>query len=291
MSKGIPWGFYQGNRSQALAVPGLSKLGFTVPVPREEDHFGIDFIVHLACLDKNVIRPLGKSFGIQIKSNKEPLVFKKQRERDCLYNSAIPFFLGVVSRQTLTLTIYNTQGRLCFFWMKGRACPFELIPKSTGPGLKAPDYDSGKVWTGKPILKISLKDPSTSQQRLKEIRELQTTISSWINLESQMLSLKEQDVPIVWRPQSYKTNKPLEMSNANSNKIARVAYFRPSTLPNICMATEKTLDSLSCYLKDCLVRSPKSFNKRFTELIKNQFNDVQKVRKRNLEIISKMRKG
>ncbi len=64
----IPWGYHQGNRSEALSIPALSKLGFVTPVPRKQDHFGVDFIVHLACLDRNVLSPLGKSFGIQIKS-------------------------------------------------------------------------------------------------------------------------------------------------------------------------------------------------------------------------------
>jgi len=37
MTKGIPFGFYQGNRSEYLAIPALSKLGFTIPIPRQED--------------------------------------------------------------------------------------------------------------------------------------------------------------------------------------------------------------------------------------------------------------
>lgn len=287
----IPYTFLQGNRSEYLAIPALTKLGFTIPVPREKDHFGVDFIVHLACLDeKNIISAVGRSFAIQIKSNKNPITFNKQRKINCLYNSAIPFFLGVVSREDLTLTIYNTLGRLCFFWMKGKTRPFKLIPKSTGEGLKAPDYENGKVWTGKPILKISIKDPSSTGERLKEIHKLQKTMDSWIILENQILSLKEQDVPIVLRPQIYSTNEPLELSSTNPNKFERVAYFNPKTLPNICVAAEKTLDSLSCYLKDCLERFPQSFDEKFKELITNQFIDVQKVRKQNQEIISKMRR-
>jgi hypothetical protein len=241
----------------------------------------------LANLDKNVVRPLGKCFGIQIKSNTKPLTFNKQRERDCLYNSSIPFFLGVVSRSSLTLTIYNTQGRLCFFWMKGKSRPFDIIPKNTGLGLKAPDYSNGKVWTGKPILKINLKDSSSS---VEEIRKLQATMISWINLENQMLSLKEQEVPIVWRPGSYKTNKPLEMNNPNINKPKRIAYSNPATLPNICIATEKILDSLSVYLKDFLNRPPKRLTNKLKELVENQLGDVKKVRKQSANIVSTLTK-
>jgi hypothetical protein len=104
----IPFGFYQGNRSEYLAIPALSKLGFTIPVPRQEDHFGVDFIVHLADMIDNTFTPTGKSFGIQIKSDKEPLTFDKQADINCLYGSSLPFFLGVVSRESLNLTIYSS---------------------------------------------------------------------------------------------------------------------------------------------------------------------------------------
>ena len=42
----IPFGYLQGNRSEYLAIPALTKIGFVIPVPRQEDHFGVDFVVH-----------------------------------------------------------------------------------------------------------------------------------------------------------------------------------------------------------------------------------------------------
>lgn len=89
-----PLGFYQGNRSEYLAIPALSKLGFVIPIPRQEDQFGVDFIVHLARLEANEFVPLGKCFGIQIKSSTEPLILDTEEKRKCLWDSSIPFFLG-----------------------------------------------------------------------------------------------------------------------------------------------------------------------------------------------------
>ncbi len=284
MTKGIPWGFYQGNRSEYLAIPALSKLGFTIPVPRQEDRFGVDFIVHLASVRGNIVTPLGKSFSIQIKSKAEPLAFQHQEERDCLFDSSIPFFIGVVSRKKLSLKVYSTLNKWCFFWMKGRTRSFQLIFKSTGKGLTAPDYDEGKVWTGKPILKIKIQEPSTVKARWDEINELQSTMISWLNLENQIISLKEQQVPIVWRPTAYITNHPLELRGDSRNKLLRVAYFNPKTLPNICVAAEIALDSLSCYLKDSLNREPQTFGKELMDLIKQQFAEVENVRKRSQQI-------
>lgn len=286
MGKGTPWGYYQGNRSEYLAIPALSKLGFTIPVPRQEDRFGIDFIVHLARLEENTVIPIGKSFGIQIKANEKPLVFSGQEERDCLYESTIPFFLGVVSRENLTLTVYSTLGRSCFFWMRGTNQPFEIIPKSTGDGLSAPNYEKGKVWTGKPVLKISIKEKPTAKGRLKETQNLQATMEDWIKLENDILSLKEQKVPIVWRPSSYDTNKPFP----RRMKLDCIRYANPATLPHICTATAKTLESLSFYLRDCLKPERTNFNSSLKKLLKEQSSEVDSVRKRNMEILKTLNK-
>jgi hypothetical protein len=64
----IPYGYWHGKVSEYVAMLALTKLGFTVPVPRQEDHFGVDFIVHLAsCEDDKTVIPTGRSFGVQIR--------------------------------------------------------------------------------------------------------------------------------------------------------------------------------------------------------------------------------
>lgn len=284
MGKGIPWGYYQGNRSERIAFPALSKLGFTVPIPRQEDHFGIDFIVHLASIEENTVRPLGLSFGIQVKSARKPVIFDSQEARDSLFNSQLPFFLGVVNRETLVLEVYNTLARLCFLWMKDSTRPFQLVFKDTGEGLKAPNYNKGKVWTGKPILTVNVKDPPTSKERLAEIHNLQSTMESWITLENEVLSLKQQRVPIVFRPTNYETNRPVKIQACE-----RIAYSNPKTLPNICVATEKVLDSLTCYLNHCLKLPPETFREGLYELIKAQAHNVEGIRRRNQQILKKMK--
>lgn len=148
----IPFGFYQGNRSEYLAIPALSKLGFTVPIPRQEDHFGVDFIVHLAKMVDNTVTPTGKSFGIQIKSDKKPLIFEKQDDIECLYSSSLPFFLGIVSRKNLTLTVHNTLNRLIFFWGPNSKQPFKLICDTKDVGFRPVDFEKREAGTGRPIL-------------------------------------------------------------------------------------------------------------------------------------------
>jgi hypothetical protein len=244
----IPMGFWQGNRSEYLAIPSLCKLGFTVPVPRQEDHFGVDFIVHLARMADQTVVPSGKSFGIQIKSNNDPLLFDSQHKRDCLYGSALPFFLGIVDRQNLTLTVYNTLNRLYFYWVLGTTRDFRFLVGGDGNGIPKPDFQNRTGETGKAILEISISEPGALRERSEEIEVLQSTMSSWIDLENENLSLKEQGIALLFWPASYTKNKPLGES-IQLETCSHTKFAGPDSLPNICRATEKALTSLSFYLR------------------------------------------
>ena len=243
----IPMGFWQGNRSEYLAIPALCKLGFTVLVPRQEDHFGVDFIVHLARRVDQTITPTGRSFGIQIKSNRDPLIFKEQHKRDCLFGSSLPFFLGVVSREDLTLTVYNTLNRLQFYWKFGCKSDFKLTVGGEENGIPKPDFEHRTGGTGKPILQIGISEPGTSPERLDEVKAVQSTMRSWIDLENENLSLKEQGIALLFWPPHYAENKPL--GDVELSEWPHTKFAGPDSVTNICKATEKALTSLSFYLR------------------------------------------
>ncbi len=254
----IPLPFALGNRSEYLAIPALTKLGFTVPVPRQEDHFGIDFIVHLASLEGQTVHPTGKAFGVQIKSNQDPLTLDSQHKRDSLYRSPLPFFLGVVSRQNLTLELYNTLNRLHCLWYYGSAKDLTLSFGGQSRGLPKADFRDGRclAYTGKPILEIKIAEPPESRDRSSEIELLQSTMKSWIELENQNLSLKEQGIALFYWPGHYETNKPLP---ANLEHTSYTKYASWSSLPDVCTASKKVLMALSFYLRTLLpdARDPK----------------------------------
>lgn len=255
----IVYGRHQGNRSEYLAVPTLAKLGFVVPVPRQEDHFGVDFIVHLARLDGLTVHPAGKSFAIQIKSNADDIAVDSQPKRDSLFNTSLPFFVGVVSRESLTLKIYSTLNRIRFYWMRGDKRDFKLklgypvdssAPTFPKPhDFPKPHHEKGLVWTGKPILDMYAGEPEDAKERLRERTSLQSTVESWINLENQALSLKEQGVPLVYWPTYYETNEPIQIRLPHMDGMSYSCYASQDSFPNICCATLKTLVSLKFYLK------------------------------------------
>ncbi len=277
----IPFGYYQGNRSEYLAIPALSKLGFTIPIPRQEDHFGVDFIVHLAKIIDNIVTPTGKSFGIQIKADKKPLIFQKQHDIDCMYGSSLPFFLGVVSRENLTLTVYNTLNRLMFFWGPNSRQPFTLICDALYVLMQQEDFTKREAGTGKPILEMKIGEPETPSERLQEIENLQSTMESWINLENENLSMKEQGIPLVFCPTNYTTNKPIA-----DPKIARYSYVKfagPDSLINICKTTEKVLTSLSFYLE----KLPDDTKPEVTSLMESTREKSESLKKRCEELREK----
>ncbi len=236
----IPFGFLQGNRSEYLAIPALTKLGFTVPVPRQEDHFGIDFIVHLAELIDNTVYPKGKSFGIQIKSNHDSLDFDNQKKRDCLYDSALPFFIGVISRENLTLTIYNTVNRLNYYWVGDPKKDFTLTFDGNMHGLPPVKIEEKIIPTGNPILEINISEPSTPPERSQEIRKLESIIESWIDLENENLSLKQLRVPLVYCPTSYSINTPLPKE---IDKLSHTKQASWNSFPCLCNTLKKNVDT------------------------------------------------
>lgn len=244
----IPFGYSLGNRSEYLAIPALTKLGFTVPVPRQEDHFGVDFIVHLASLEGRTVHPTGKSFGIQIKANDDPLVFDSQQKRDCLYNSSLPFFLGVVSRKNLTLKVYNTLIRLHCFWHRP-SYDLTLSFGGKGNGIPKPENENSRwlAYTGKPIMEIKISEPEEPQEISNEIKKLQSVIKSWVELENLNLSLKEQGIALFYWPAHYEENIQLSQDYERSSYTKYAGW---SSFSDICLATKRTLTAFSYYLRN-----------------------------------------
>lgn len=102
----------KGAHAEYLANYMLSLLGFTAPVPRQED-YGVDFFCSLN-IDDNNRTLVGDAYAIQIKSTVTSLTYGKdstnnwRRDQiDFLFNLKVPFFLGIVDLDSETLSIYS----------------------------------------------------------------------------------------------------------------------------------------------------------------------------------------
>ncbi len=243
----MPYGWHEGNRSEYLALFALSNLGFVTPVPRQEDHFFADFIVHLATMQDQAFAASGRCFAIQIKSGREPLKFDSQRKALGLNGMTIPYFLGVVSKDSQTLSIYSTLARLCHMWKFGREIPVELVPGVEGENVPMPDWDNHRVPLGGPIVKMKLADLD-HPKRKKEVRTLfYAVMSYWIKLEEAALAWKEHSVPLVIWQREHATNEVPDQSKQGPWVAAH-----PSSFPEISQAVQHDLISYGYYVKSLL---------------------------------------
>ena len=112
MPASIPFGFYQGSRSEYLAVYILSRLSIVTPVPREGD-FGIDLIGHLAKREGRKFI-VGAPFAVQVKTQGTPFEYpaspgaKGNDEVKWLLSQTMPFLIAIADRTTSRLKLYST---------------------------------------------------------------------------------------------------------------------------------------------------------------------------------------
>jgi hypothetical protein len=105
--------FREGDRSEYLATYFLSCIGLVNQTLRQED-IGIDFYCQLSDNEAGVLT-FGSPFLLQIKSNYSPILYgKKQSDKwtrtniDWLFRIELPFFIGIIDKSEMKLSIYNT---------------------------------------------------------------------------------------------------------------------------------------------------------------------------------------
>jgi hypothetical protein len=123
--------FREGDRTEYLANYLLSGIGLVTAVPRQEDT-GIDFYCQLVD-NETVILTFGYPFLIQIKSNFKPILFGSKKPDkwtqiniNWLFRLELPFFIGVVEKKTMCLSIYNTSTLNFIFYENPNASLIEL---------------------------------------------------------------------------------------------------------------------------------------------------------------------
>jgi len=193
----IPETLRGGALSEYLAQFALGQVGFVVPVPRQEDQFGVDFIVHPAAkMGENVV-PVGSCFAVQVKSNARPLAIDTPDKVRCLDNLPLPFFLCVVDRERLTLALYSTLARLYWMWKWLEPKPFALVPDESPPDGKVLDWDNARVLLGPPASRLCLGelDDSATQEDVR--KQFLAEVDPWLSRERQGLAWRAQRIPLV----------------------------------------------------------------------------------------------
>ena len=99
--------YRSGDRSEYLSAFGLSRVGFVIPAPRQEDFGVLDLLCILA-------RPKGKlvfpesAFFVQVKSSSQDIHLDSDAVRWISLHMDHPLFICVCDKKALTLSIYST---------------------------------------------------------------------------------------------------------------------------------------------------------------------------------------
>jgi len=198
--------FRLGDRSELLAEFCLGAIAFTSRVPRQED-IGHDFFCVLS-EERDGFIWAGPSFTVQVKSDKNPLVYEKPHQRKWLSTLENPFFVVIGYRDELRIEIYSTLQRLNGLLFRA-AKRVELHP---GP----PKKDSRDVWTaeddtkqviylGKPVISATVED-FMDKSRANFLTQV---LKRWILLDRENVVNKDAGMHWLVSPESYETNELL----------------------------------------------------------------------------------
>ena len=226
---------HQGSRTEYLAQYFFSGLGSAVPVPHQEDS-GIDLYCTLGTPDPNEPRRLlcGHPFYVQVKSKANPIEYTNQQAIEWLTSLPQPYFICVVTQQTLGIQIYHSLP--IFFVTMQRQLPEKLVfelgenhhwattdeeNKGNWP-LKIYDSKSGKFSVTAPILDFTMADIVGSDDWYAKAHQI---LESWLKLSEFNIAMRTVGLPIVRYPDKYKTNEPLAIvDHTNEFVIAGGSY-------------------------------------------------------------------
>ncbi len=213
----------KGAYAEYLANYMLSNLGFTAPVPRQED-YGIDLFCSLNqdTLNRTLF---GDSYAIQIKSAFKPVVYGRTKKKwdqsqiRFLFELKLPFFLGIVDLPSDSLSIYPLS-TFRFIKKQFPNCSLITFQMNSNPGGVTTIHDIHNVRTintleddkgdhknyiidlQHPILKIDSKGLKNET----EFANYHKILQKYIRLESINIAIDSLGWPTFHWPQNYTTN-------------------------------------------------------------------------------------
>jgi len=224
--------FWEGNRSQLLAVHILSSVAAVVPVPVGFD-FGLDLLCTLTQADGNSLYA-GRAFGVQVKSAGYPELRYgglnargewKEYEVKWLYGQDQPIVLALVDINEWTVSLYSTVRMWWVLYQYGPPGEVVLVPGlerrafdvysvnnrydrdllgSPLNGRPAGDGYSYRVPLGKPIFEVDVK-----KQDAQEYRDsLRECLNKWVELDYRNIRHHQMGVPYTEEWKKWETNVP-----------------------------------------------------------------------------------
>lgn len=244
--KGFGW--HEGDRSEYVALFAFSTIAYCSSVPRQFDHFGVDFFAHIARWQGKNLVATGRAVCAQVKSDIAPILLDKPEHRRCLYEPSVPFFYVVVDKMEHSIQVYTTIDRLHAYW-EGWSGRIWVIPgdeQAAGKPENAVDGDHF-LYLRKPIYHKPLAVLEDDATKKVERELFLRVIEGWAWWEQIHLAFKEVRFPLYSRVEDYTTNEP---PIPDTVPVEHRYYPSPSYLEAYCRGMRLHTDILRKHIGD-----------------------------------------
>lgn len=226
-----------------------------MPVPRQEDHFFTDLIVHLfSSPDGKSLKVSGLEFGIQIKSDIQEIAIEGEVQRRAFYRTLRPHLIGIIDKRGKELLVYTTIHRLLLAWTDQEKDVDLVFDGGTTFDLP---YGVGerRFLLGEPIARIDLDqlDHDDAETRKLARRHLWSVIAAWVEFEVVAIAGRRNYFPGVHLPLGYQTNVVFDARNLHFLPVRGRASLRSALMSatlaliafNEYMRTNELVDKLA----------------------------------------------
>jgi hypothetical protein len=169
------WSFRGGDRSEYLALYGLSRFSFVYPFPRQEDFGVVDLLCILTKVEEDKIYP-ETAFYVQVKSNGRPFTFRQAMIQWMARHMDHPLFVCVADKNKDMLSLYALTPVVEVLFLRPEASEIKISMTGDEPSdaQKAVEKAAGAridVVTGPPVLQKTLAELEADRGEIYSIIE------------------------------------------------------------------------------------------------------------------------
>jgi hypothetical protein len=245
--------FRSGDRSEYLAVFGLSRLAFIDPVPRQEDFGVLDLVCILASEDKGMVYP-ESAFFAQVKSSDDDIVVDADAIRWITHHMDQPLLVCLIDKSVPSVKLYSTARIWQPLFLTPEAAEIRLVLKGDPPSEPLERHGERKytLHIGPPIVDMTLSELETNPAAAHDV------LRPWLQLDSQNIARRRMGRISASCFAEWTTNVPPELRYKNgyfmgpyySSAERDLAPVLTALAHNYRHARDKTkLDALSAFLR------------------------------------------
>jgi hypothetical protein len=211
--------FRAGDRSEYLALYGLTRLAFVDPFPRQEDFGVVDMLGILTQTEGSCVYPKS-AFFVQVKSNTDDIVFDQYTIRWVTNHMDHPLFVCIANKKLNELALYSTSRIWLALFKKVEPTSLTLKFDSNLPDHDHVQYDNDReditVHLGPAIIRKTLDELEENPNQSTEL------LAKWIQQDTGNIARRHLGRIAVRCFETWETNRP------PSDKTLNVYYHGPN---------------------------------------------------------------